>query len=89
MTIYGKEDRPENRDVEYQAQILSKTPSWTKHEKDKTLKKGKTRTEYGYTGYTAQLVKIVKEDGKEVSRDIVNKSSYAATPTIVYEGTKK
>ncbi|MBQ3973156.1 MAG: VanW family protein [Lachnospiraceae bacterium] len=89
MTIYGKEDRPENRDVEYQAQILSKTPSWTKHEKDKTLKKGKTRTEYGYTGYTAQLVKIVKEGGKEVSRDIVNKSSYAATPTIIYEGTKK
>ena len=89
MTIYGKEERPENRDVEYQAQILSKTPSWTKHEKDKTLKKGKTRTEYGYTGYTAQLVKIVKEGGKEVSRDIVNKSSYAATPTIIYEGTKK
>lgn len=89
MTIYGKEERPENRDVEYQAQILSRTSSWTKHEKDNTLKKGKTRTEYGYTGYTAQLVKVVKEDGKEVSRDIVNKSSYAATPTIIYEGTKK
>ncbi len=89
MTIYGKEERPENRDVEFQPQILSRTSSWTKHEKDSSLKKGKTRTEYGYTGYSAQLVKIVKEDGKEVSRDIVNKSSYAATPTIVYEGTKR
>jgi len=89
MTIFGKEDRPENRDVEYEAQILSRTPSWTKHVKDNSLKKGKTRTEYGYTGYSAQLVKIVKEDGKEISRDIVNKSNYAATPTIIYEGTKK
>lgn len=89
MTIFGKEERPENRDVEFQAQILSRTPSWTKHEKDNTLKKGKTRTEYGYTGYSSQLVKIVKEDGKEISRDIVNKSNYASTPTIIYEGTKR
>ena len=39
--------------------------------------------------YIQEGEKIVKEGGKEVSRDIVNKSSYAATPTIIYEGTKK
>ena len=87
MSIYGKEERPENREVEYQPVILSRTPSTTRHEKDSSMAKGRTRTEYGYTGYSAELIKIVREDGNEVSRDVVNKSRYAMTPTIIYEGT--
>ena len=41
----------------------------------------------GHTGYKAQLWKVVTQDGKQVSREIFNKSTYQMTPEIVTVGT--
>jgi hypothetical protein len=46
-------------------------------------------TQNAYTGYRAELYKVVYENGKEVSRTLVNKSSYAAAPRMITVGTKK
>ncbi len=46
-------------------------------------------TQSAHTGYRAELYKVVYENGVEVSRTLVNKSSYAAAPRYVTVGTKK
>jgi hypothetical protein len=40
-------------------------------------------------GYRAELYKVVYENGVEVSRTLVNTSSYQAAPQYVTVGTKK
>lgn len=40
-----------------------------------------------HTGKTARLWKIVKEDGKEVSRDVINESTYRKSNEIIKVGT--
>lgn len=39
-----------------------------------------------HTGYTARLWKTVSENGTVISRDAVNKSTYAATPRTATVG---
>jgi hypothetical protein len=46
-------------------------------------------TQSAHTGYRAELYKVVKENGVEVSRTLVNKSNYSAAPKYVTVGTKK
>ena len=41
-----------------------------------------------HKGCSAELYKIVKEDGKEVSREKVNSSHYAKSDGIIEVGTK-
>ena len=43
--------------------------------------------QYAHIGMTAQLWKVVKEGGKEVSREIFNTSTYRSSPKIVTIGT--
>jgi len=59
-------------------------------EKDPDLAKGKIKIkEQGITGYTAQLWKIVKVNGKVKSRTLFNSSSYSKVDAKVIKGTKK
>lgn len=44
---------------------------------------------YGHTGYSARLWKIVKVNGKQVSKKVFNTSTYMSTPTVYRVGTKK
>lgn len=44
---------------------------------------------YGHTGYSARLWKIVKINGKQVSKKVFNTSTYMSTPTVYRVGTKK
>jgi len=44
---------------------------------------------YGHTGYSARLWKIVKINGKQVSKKLFNTSTYMSTPTVYRVGTKK
>ena len=39
-----------------------------------------SQTQSKHIGYKTQLWKIVKEDGKEVSRELFNKSNYKSSP---------
>lgn len=46
-------------------------------------------TQSAHTGYRAELYKVVYEDGIEVSRTLINKSSYSASPRYITIGTKE
>lgn len=90
FTIWGKETRPSNREIEIVSETTSSTSPRIKEEKDDTLEEGKTKIlEQGRTGYTAKLWKIVKIDGKQTEKILLNTSSYSSTPTRVAVGTKK
>jgi hypothetical protein len=46
-------------------------------------------TQSAHTGYRAELYKIVYENGVEVSRTLINKSSYNPAPRYITVGTKE
>ena len=89
FTIWGHETRPENRKIEYKTVVLSqKNPPADVVTEDPTLPITYNKsTQSPHTGYVAELYKIVYEGGKEVSREVVNKSSYMASPRYVTIGT--
>ena len=90
--IWGHETRDKaNRKVKYETVVLSRTePSEDVITEDPTLEEGKTIvTQSKHTGYSAELYKVVYENGVEVSRTLVNKSYYQAAPNYITVGTKK
>lgn len=90
FTIWGKETRPDNREIEIVSETTSTSSPKVKEVKDKTLEEGKKKIlEQGRTGYTAKLWKIVKVDGKQTEKVLLNTSSYARTTTKIAIGTKK
>ena len=88
FNIYGKETRPENRTVEFESETIETTES-------DEIRYVATDDYIGemYTsssaqeGLTAQLWKIVYEDGEEVSRDTVNYSQYNGSAETISVGT--
>lgn len=89
FTIWGHETRPANRSVEYETVVLSQTnpPADVETEDPNQPPSYRRQTQSAHTGYVAELYKVVYEDGKQVSRERVNKSSYRATPKYVTVGT--
>jgi len=88
VTIYGKEVRPENREVKYESEIISTTEYETVYKADSgksigTMEGGGSP----HTGKEARLWKIVYENGEEVSREDINYSKYNKSDYIVYVGT--
>ncbi len=91
FTIWGNETRDtKNRRVEFVTVVLSETPPPPDViEKDPTQPTTYQKvTQAAHTGYKAELYKVVYENDKEVSRTLVNKSSYAAEPRYITVGTK-
>lgn len=91
FNIYGKETRDlENRTVEYKSEVLEKIdPGEDKVTIDESLPEGYEEvTQSAHVGYKAQLWKIVYENGKQVSKDVINSSYYAAEPRYVTKGGK-
>lgn len=89
FTVYGKETRAENRKVEYESETVSTEDYGVTYKEDTEAALGSQR--YGgspHTGREAKLWKVVYEDGKEVSRDVINQSSYQKSDQIIYVGTK-
>lgn len=88
FNIYGKETRPEGRSVEYISETLETVES---DETRFVATEDPVGTMYtrdnGHTGLKAQLWKIVREDGVEVSREAVNYSTYLASGKTVAVGT--
>lgn len=88
FNIYGQETRPSNRTVEYVSETTGSTASQEIVTQDPSLPSGYRKvTESGHTGSTARLWKKVYVDGVMVSEEVVNKSTYAASPTYVTIGT--
>jgi len=92
FNIWGHETRDrENRKVVYETKILSKTnPPADVITEDPTKPKSYRKvTQSAHTGYKAQLYKIVYINGVEVSRELVNTSTYKAEPRYITIGTKE
>lgn len=87
FNIYGKETRPEGRKVSFESEILEVTnPSADEITADPAQGVGYIHVEGAHIGYKAQLWKVVTQDGVEVSRDRVNKSTYKMSPRSAIVG---
>lgn len=81
FTIYGCEDRPANREVSFVSETLSTTePGPDQITADASQGIGYIDIQEAHKGYVAKLYKVVKENGVEVSREEVNKSTYKMAP---------
>ncbi len=88
FNIFGHETRPANREVSFVSETLSTTQPGTQYQAAPGRPIGYiSQTQSSHTGYTAQLWKVVTVDGVEESREVFNKSSYNASPTIIQVGT--
>ena len=86
--IYGKETRPSNRSVEYESETLEVIDYTTKYVADSGLALGEMNSEGSkINGRVAKLWKVVYEDGKEVSRKVMNNSRYNASELKITVGT--
>ncbi len=88
--VYGHETRPSNRTIKYVNDIVQVV----KPGEDVITEDPEKDTEYkeitqtAHTGYKAYLYKIVYIDGKQVSKEEINFSSYRAAPAYITVGTK-
>lgn len=87
FTIYGKETRAEGRTVKYISETLTTTPAGKSYSASNDALGTITNTGSGHTGKTARLWKVVYENGVEVSREVVNNSSYASSNSTYTVGT--
>lgn len=88
FTIYGKDTRKKGRTVEYESETTATEEYENTYEEDSSAPLGSI--EYSgspHTGKSARLWKIVKQDGKEVSRDVINESVYQKSDQIILVGT--
>ena len=78
FVVYGKEYRPEGREVKYESETLETTEPTVQ-----LIAEGPfgriSEVSQSYTGYVAQLWKVVTENGKE-TRTKVNDSRYQMQP---------
>lgn len=91
FNIWGNETRDKkNRKIEFKTVVISqKAPGKDVVKEDPKQPVGfQEVTQSSHTGYVAELYKIVYENGKEVSRERVNKSVYNASPRYITVGTK-
>lgn len=87
VNIYGKETRPSNRTVEYISETLEViNPPADVIKTDASLPVGHIDVSSAYTGYKSRLWKVVKIDGAEVSKELVNNSNYRAVAKMATVG---
>ena len=81
FTIYGVETRDSNREVAYESVVLEKmVPEEEIIYTDESQPVGYCSVQSAHIGYKAQLWKVVRENGVEVSREQINSSSYIKAP---------
>lgn len=87
FTIYGVETRDPGRTVEYVSEILETTnPDTEVIYTDASKPIGFIDVTGAHIGYKARLWKVVKENGVEVSREVVNNSKYKMSPRSAVVG---
>lgn len=91
FTIWGYETRDtDNRKIEFETRVLAETspPADVIYEDPTKPITYRKVTQSAHRGYKAELYKVVYENGVEVSRTLINKSSYNAAPRYITVGTK-
>lgn len=87
FTIYGMDERAPGRRVSYESETLTTThPDHEEITASSNQGVGYIDVQSAHIGYTAQLWKIVEENGAEVSREVINKSSYKVSPRTAVVG---
>ena len=88
FTLYGKETRPSNRQVEYVSETIGTTnPGEPQMITDKSLAPGaKVKVQSAHTGYKSRLWKVVTVDGVEQERTLLNEDTYNASKAIYRAG---
>jgi len=87
FVIYGVETRDPSRTVRYESEVLTTThPDHDNITATSSQGIGYISVESAHIGYTAQLWKIVEQNGAEVSREVINKSSYKVSPRSAVVG---
>lgn len=78
FTIYGKEERPADRRVEYVSNVLSEVwPTEVTWTEDANLPEGyQIKTQGAYAGVTASLTKVVTENGAVTERTLLHTDRY-------------
>lgn len=85
--IYGMETRNATRKITLLSETLSKTDAPAPQIKGISAAVGTVvKTQPAHIGYKAKLWKIVTENGKEISREEINKSTYMASPEVYEVG---
>lgn len=88
INIYGVETRPAGRTVEYISETVEEIiPEGERIILDSAAPVGTVTLTDVHVGYRARLLKVVYEDGEEVSREVINNSTYNATPLTASVGT--
>lgn len=88
FTIYGVETRDSSREVSYESVVLERiNPDTEVIYQDASRPVGYCSVQSAHIGYKAQLWKVVRENGVEVSREQVNSSSYMKAPRSATVGT--
>lgn len=85
FTIYGHETRSANREVRYESEVTGNTPAGIKLEASNSPIGTISQTQTPHDGSTAELWKVVTENGKE-TRTKINSSTYVASPTVYSVG---
>ncbi len=89
VSFYGIKEETEY-EVIIQPQILSYIPYTVKYIEDSTLEQGKEIVEQaGYNGCKSEAYRILKLNGKVVSKTLLSRDTYDPMQRIVRRGTKK
>lgn len=89
FSIYGtKEDN--EYEVAIESYILTRIPKSTTYVNDNTIEKGKTVQDIiGQDGFTSIAYKVLKKDGKVVSKTVLSSDSYSPMNDVIKVGTKE
>ena len=86
--IYGLETRSATRKITLQSEILETTPAPATQIKAIAAPVGTVvKTQPPHIGYKAKLWKIVTENGAQISKEELNKSTYMASSEVYEVGT--
>ena len=88
FTCYGQETRPENREVEYISETLSRIDPGAPIERvNNSLAPGTRRkVSSGHVGIKSRLWKVVKVDGVETERTLLHTDTYNASKSVYEVG---
>lgn len=77
-------------EVVLESAVTSTIKYSTQYEDDKTMEEGKEKIiQNGSNGCISEAYKILKKDGKVISRVLLSRDTYRARPKIIAKGTKK
>ena len=89
FAIYGKETRDKTRKIEFESEEVSTEEPGVKYKADAELALGEMEvTGSAHTGKEVKLWKIVYENGKQVSKDVINESTYSKADKTISVGIK-